>query len=265
MAAGKWLGGFIGFMAGGPLGALAGIVLGAIFDVFTEGGTSASPNNHFTNGNQYSRQQIYEGQRNGFLFSLLVLASYIIKADGRVMHSEMQLVRNFLRTNFGDAAVPQGEQILRKLFDEQDRMNRTNPYAFKDTIRQCCSQIAMNLSPSERLQLLNFLVLISQADGIVSPEEVIALKEVAGYLELSANEVDSMLNLKSESIDDAYKVLEITPSATNEEVRTAYRKLALKHHPDRVATLGEDIRNAAEKKFQEINAAKDKIYQARGM
>ena len=144
-------------------------------------------------------------------------------------------------------------------------MNRTNPYAFKDTIRQCCAQIAMNMGQSERLQLLNFLVMISQADGVVSTEEVTALKEVALYLGLSNAEIDSMLNLKGNSIEDAYKVLELSPDATDDEVRKAYRKLALKHHPDRVATLGEDVRNAAQKKFQEINTAKERIYKARGI
>ena len=66
-------------------------------------------------------------------------------------------------------------------------------------------------------------------------------------------------------MSDAYKVLEIEPSATDEEVRKAFRKLALKHHPDRVATLGEDVRRAAEEKFQQINNAKERIYKARGM
>ena len=63
----------------------------------------------------------------------------------------------------------------------------------------------------------------------------------------------------------AYKVLGILPSATDDEVKAAYRKMALKHHPDRVASLGEDIRKAAEEKFQEINAAKEAIYKARKM
>ena len=63
----------------------------------------------------------------------------------------------------------------------------------------------------------------------------------------------------------AYKVLGILPSATNDEVKAAYRKMALQHHPDRVATLGEDIRLAAEKKFKEINEAKERIYKERGM
>ena len=73
------------------------------------------------------------------------------------------------------------------------------------------------------------------------------------------------MSLRSDSLEDAYKVLEISSSATDAEVRAAYRSLALKHHPDRVATLGDDIRKAAEEKFQQINAAKERIYKARGM
>lgn len=82
---------------------------------------------------------------------------------------------------------------------------------------------------------------------------------------LSAQELDSMLHLKGETLDDAYKVLGLTPQATDDEVKKAYRRLALEHHPDRVAKLGEDVRRAAEKKFQEINAAKERIFKARGL
>lgn len=106
---------------------------------------------------------------------------------------------------------------------------------------------------------------ISQSDGKVCEKEIEALKEVAQAMQLSEKEVESMLNLGGDSLADAYKVLEIDPSATDDEVRTAYRRLALKHHPDRVATLGEDIRKAAEEKFQNINNAKERIYKARGM
>jgi DnaJ like chaperone protein len=74
-----------------------------------------------------------------------------------------------------------------------------------------------------------------------------------------------LLNLKSNSLEDAYKVLGISPDATDDEVRKAYRSMALKHHPDKVATLGEDVRKAAEKKFQQINDAKERIFKARGM
>ena len=48
-------------------------------------------------------------------------------------------------------------------------------------------------------------------------------------------------------------------------MKAAYRKMALKHHPDRVAALGEDVRKSAERKFQEINDAKERVYASRGM
>lgn len=269
MGAGKWIGGILGFMAFGPLGALAGYALGSLFenglfgDTYTKGQEEAGSYNE---GQSYNDRQSYnEGQRNSFLFSMLVMASYIISADGRIMHSEMEFVRNFLRVNFGESAVSQGEQILLKLFEQRKQMDKQNPSAFKNTIRECGAQIAANLSYSERLQLLDFLVNIAKSDGNVCREEIEALREVAQSMGLSSQEVDSMLNLSGDSLEEAYKVLEVEPTATNEEVRAAYRKLALKHHPDRVATLGEDVRKAAEEKFQQINNAKERIYKARGM
>ncbi|EJW93238.1 DnaJ domain-containing protein [gut metagenome] len=117
----------------------------------------------------------------------------------------------------------------------------------------------------ERLQLLSFLADIAKSDGHVCEAEITALKEVAVCMGLSEREVESMLHLQGDSLEAAYQVLEVEPTATNEEIRAAYRKLALKHHPDRVASLGEDIRKAAEKKFQQINNAKERIYQARGI
>ena len=275
MAAGKWIGGIIGWMAGGPLGALAGYLIGSLF----ESGLDAvnNPDNAGTFGYESGRssgfhnyeqayrqsyQQQAQGDRNSFLFALLVLASYIIKADGRAMHSEMELVRQMLRQNFGEAAVSQGNDILKKLFDEQQRQGWEN---FKRTVSDCCSQINRQMEYSQRLQLLNFLVMIAKADGHVDPTEVTALKQCASWMGLSASEVDSMLNLDHDDLESAYKVLGVSPDATDAEVKKAYRRLALEHHPDKVAALGEDVRRAAEKKFQEINAAKERIWKARGL
>lgn len=271
MGIGRWIGGFLGFINGGPLGALAGYAIGWLFDKGTEG-FSNNADNTFDNGTYrnsntyggYSAQQQYEGQRNSFLFSLLVLASYIMKADGRVMHSEMELVRNFLRRNFGEIAVREGEEILLRLFERQKQMGEA---AFKNIIRESCAEIAQHMDYSQRLQLLNFLVLIAQADGTMPQSEIDALHFVAASLGISAEDLNSMLNLSSggNSLEAAYKVLGIAPSATDDEVKAAYRRMALKHHPDRVATLGDDVRKAAEKKFQEINTAKETIYKARGL
>lgn len=272
MAAGKWIGGFLGFITAGPLGALAGFALGSLFDhgldEVNKEGNNANGYSAYTGSQQsYTSQHSYEGQRNSFMFSLLVLSSYIINADGKIMHSEMELVRRFLRQNFGEEASQQGNSILLKLFEQQKRIGMAE---YRTVIQDSCHQIRSNMLYEQRLQLLNFLVMIAQADGIVSPEEILALKEVAIHLGLSEEDVEQMLNLQSgssasSSLEDAYKVLGIAPTATNDEVKAAYRKMALKHHPDKVAALGEDVRRAAEKKFQEINDAKERIFKARGM
>lgn len=260
MGIGKWIGGIIGFMAGGPLGALAGYAIGSLFDT----NDSSRNTEGYNSGRNMHDNQAY-GQRNSFLFSLLVMASYIIKADGKVMHSEMEFVRKFLRVNFGNEAAVQGNDILLKLFEQRKQMDAQNPMAFKNTIRECGMQIKQHLSYEERLQLLNFLAQIAKSDGNVCSAEIDALKEVAVAMGLSTKEVESMLNLGGNTLEEAYKVLEVEPTATDEEIKKAYKKLALKHHPDRVATLGEDVKKAAERKLQQINNAKDIIYKARGI
>lgn len=281
---GCWIGGTLGTMLGsGILGTLAGFCLGSIIDEMMDSRADSNDYNtnkqdYYSQGNGYKQYQYggqngssnahsNEEQRNSFLFSMLVLSSYIIKADNKIMHSEMEFVRQFLRQNFGEQAVNQGQEILLKLFEIQKQQGIQ---VFRNTIHQSCAEIKHNMNVSQRLQLLNYLVIIAKVDGYVSPEEIKALKEVARHLGLTAKDVDSMLNMENgartnSNIEDAYKVLGLSSTATDDEVKVAYRKMALKHHPDRVATLGEDIHKAAEKKFQDINDAKERIFKARGL
>ncbi|MBQ9356885.1 MAG: TerB family tellurite resistance protein [Prevotella sp.] len=257
MGIGKWIAGYLGWIVLGPIGGIAAFLLGSLVESAVKGSHS-SQGYEFIPG-QDSQEQ---GDRNSFLLSMLVMSAYIIKADGKIMHSEMEFVRGFLRQNFGIEAEQQGNDILLRTFEEQKRQG---PAAFRNTIRQSCREAARFLDYSGRLQLLNFLVLIAQADGHVDDTEVKALKEVAGWMQMQESEVDSMLHLEGGSLDDAYKVLGVSPSASDDELKKAYRRLALEHHPDRVAKLGDDVRKAAERKFQEINAAKEKIWKARGL
>lgn len=261
MGLGKWIAGYLGWVVLGPLGGILAFLIGSFIESASSGTTTGgSRQSSFEQQQEEGDQQ--QGDRNSFLLSMLVMAAYIIKADGRVMHSEMELVRNFLRQNFGAEAAQQGNDIMLKLFDEEKRQGRI---AFRRTIRQSCQEAARYMDYSGRLQLLNFLVMIAQADGVVDDAELTALKELALWMQMQESEVDSMLHMKGDSLDDAYRVLGVSPQATDEELKRAYRRLALEHHPDRVAKLGDDVRHAAEKKFQEINAAKERIWKARGL
>lgn len=258
MAFGKWIGGFLGLLSGGPLGALAGYALGSFFDHLSE----SSDSERTERASQFYSEPQQSATRNGFLFALMVLSAHVIQADGKIMHSEMECMRAFLRQNFGEAAVSQGDEVIRRLFDKRKQMGDR---AWRQQIQACCQQIAGVLDEGQRLVLLRYLVEISKADGHVDPSELDCLHEIAVNMRLSADEVDQMLGMGKDSLADAYQVLGITPDASDDDVKKAYRKMALKHHPDKVATLGDDVRKAAEQKFKDIAAAKDLIYKARGM
>lgn len=214
MAYGKWIGGFLGWMAAGR-SELWQVLRWALFSTvrslramamrtssqggrYTNSGTYGNGGRYANSGayGSYTAQERQEEQRNSFRFSLLVLASYIIRADGKVMHSEMNVVRAFLRNNFGEAAVSEGEQILLKLFDQQKQLGMTE---FRSAVMSSCRQLRQYMPYEQRLELLHFLVLIAQADGVVSSGEVNALRECAAELGMDASDLDSMLNLNDAS------------------------------------------------------------------
>jgi DnaJ like chaperone protein len=232
---GKWITGGLGWAFFGPIGAVLGFAIGSIFD-------------------NMETTKIYTGEtsRNGFIVSLLVLVSAVMKADGKVLKSELDYVKKYFYTNFGPAAAREALILLR------DILKQSVP------LRDVCFQIKDNVDYHSRLQLLHFLFGIAQADGVVSAEEFNVIKEIAGYLDITDADFGSIKAMFIPDTDKYYKILEVSPNATNEEIKKAYRQMAIKYHPDKVQHLGEDIRQAAEQKFKMVNEAYDKIKKERG-
>ena len=265
------IGGLLGFIiSGGNLYfTFFGAALGYFFSRSLRMFSGSEPRPYIIDpGNAYSqvfRERDYLAPHD-FFSSLMVLTAYVVDADGRIMHSEMEHVRRFLRANFGERGVSEGESLLQRLFQHQRQLrNERGQEAYDQLVQQSCRFIRHQMSLEGCLQLVDFLIDIVRADGEVQEVEVQAVRYVAELLGLSAAQFESLLHLGEDSLESAYAVLEISPDATDEEVKRAYKRLALQHHPDRVAALGEDVRQAAERKFQEIGAAKEKIYKARGM
>ena len=84
-------------------------------------------------------------------------------------------------------------------------------------------------------------------------------------IRLNDSDAASVISMYYRDNDAAYSVLEISPSATDDEVRSAYRRMALKHHPDKVASLGPEVQKAAEEKFRKIQEAYETIKKQRGI
>ena len=86
-----------------------------------------------------------------------------------------------------------------------------------------------------------------------------------GLYDSDYESIKSMFVREINASENAYKILGVDPSASDEEVKKAYREMAKKNHPDLVSSLGDEVRQAAEKKFQEINEAYELIKKQRGM
>jgi DnaJ like chaperone protein len=132
-------------------------------------------------------------------------------------------------------------------------------------VRDVCWQIKGNMDYSSRLQLLHLLFNISLADSVIHPSEIQIIEKISSYLGVASSDFLSIKNMFIPETDSSYKILEIDPASSNEEVKKAYRKIAMKYHPDKVSHLGEDIRKSADEKFTMVNEAYEKIKKERSM
>ena len=238
----KWIVGGLGWFLGGPLGALLGFAAGSLFD-----GQSRSETTTYYRGRNYNTTP------GDFGLSLIVLVAAVMKADGKVVKSELDFVRNFFRKQFGEETAGEALLMLR------DLLKQNIPIA------DVCRQISRNMEYTSRLQLMHMLYGISLSDKYADKKELDAIEAIAGYLNISRKDRESIKNMFLPSDDAYYKILEIDPSASNEEVKKAYRTMARKYHPDMVSHLGEDFRKVANEKFRKVNEAYEKIKKSRNM
>lgn len=231
---GKWIAGGLGWAFLGPIGGIIGFALGSILD-----------------SSQVSVTTSQTG-RNSFMVSLLVLFSEVMKADGKVLKAELDYVKAFLTKTFGEEASREALMLLR------DILKQNVP------LMDVCHQIRDNMDYSSRLQVLHFLFGIANADGEISKSEVEVITRIANYLGISTKEFDSIRSMFIDNTEAYYTILEIDRTATIDEIKKAYRSMAIKYHPDKVGHLGEDIRTAAEEKFKKVNEAYEKIKKEKG-
>jgi DnaJ like chaperone protein len=185
--------------------------------------------------------------------SLLVLTAAVMKADGKVLKSELDYVKKFMVHNFGEASATEAVRML------GDLIKQTIP------VNEVCNQIKQNMNYSARLQLLHFLFGIAQADGEVAVNEKEIIAFISREMGLTDKDFESIQAMFVPNTEGDYKILEIETTATDEEVKKAYRRMAMKFHPDKVSHLGDDFQKAAHEKFQSVNKAYENIKKERKM
>lgn len=242
---GKWVGGALGWALGGPIGGLFGFAVGSMFD-----NTERSPS---VQGQRrsYSKYR-HHTTHDDFVLSLLALSSVVMKADGQSLKSELDYIRSFFVTQFGESKTKEAMLLLKELLK-------------KDVpVKEVAEQIRFNMEHPLRLQLLHYLFNIAKADGHVHMSEVEAIKLIANYMGISEKDYKSIEAMFHKDIAHAYILLEINESASDAEVKKAYRLMAIKYHPDKVSHLGDEFKSGANEKFLKVKEAYEKIKKERG-
>ena len=176
-----------------------------------------------------------------------------MKADGKVVKSELDYVKTFLLANFGKSNAKQALYILNDLLKREFEL------------KEVCLQIRKNMDYPSRLQIIHVLFGISASDGLVHINEIKVIKSISRYLRISYMDFESIQAMFYNDIKSAYKVLEVDNNSTDSEIKKAYRKMAIKYHPDKVGHLGKDFQKIAEEKFKQLNEAYQRIKQERNL
>lgn len=234
---GKWLGGGLGWAFAGPIGGLIGFLVGSYLDQSTA---------------ETKRSGTHQTGPGDFGASLLVLVAAVMKADGKVVRAELDYVKQFLLRQFG---LENSKQLLLVL---RDIIKKDIP------VNDICLQIKTHMDYPARLELIHLLFGLAAADGDVHYQEVSLIEHMAKVMGIRQPDLISIKAMFVKDSGSAYKVLEIDQSASVDEIKKAYRKMASKYHPDKVSHLGEQYTRDAKEKFQKVQEAYETIKKAKG-
>ena len=184
---------------------------------------------------------------------LMALSAAVMKADGKVLKAELDYVKQFFSQQFGNQFNTRHLQVLKQFLD-----SNIIP------INEICNDIRNRMPAEVRAQLVHYLFGIAKADGNVAESELKSIENIANLLGVSQQEFISLKNMFYRDVNSDYKILGVTANASNEEVKKAYRKMAITHHPDKVASMGEEYQKGAKEKFLKIQEAYENIKKNRG-
>jgi DnaJ like chaperone protein len=232
MSNGKWIGAATGWFFAGPIGGIIGYYLGK--NIFAS----------------------KVDNKTAFEISLLILSSVVIKADGKVLKSELEYVKKFFTNTFGTTKS-----------NEYFRMfNNLNKQDYSSKLRQVCLQLNSHINHSSRLEIIHFLFGVSAADNEIHPNEVEQIKRIATYMNINSYDFESIQSMflsERSNSEKWYTILGITKDATDTELKKAYRKMAVKYHPDKLIGVSDDIKKLAEEKFLVVKESYEQIMKGR--
>jgi DnaJ like chaperone protein len=239
--------GGLGWVLAGPIGGIIGYAMASMNE--ERGGSGLGG----MFGLPKSGGDYPQTRAGDFTVSLLVLFGQVMKADKQLLKSELDYVKKFLTTNFGRD-------------NARDLM-----VLFKDIIKQdyslptVCRQVKNHMDHPARLEMIHVLFGLSQSDGEIHPDEIDVIRKISGYLGVSSSDFDSIQAMFVKDTTAAFTILEIDPSANDQEIKRAYRKMAAKFHPDKVSHLGKEFQEMAEEKFKAISEAYEQIKKERSI
>ncbi len=248
---GKWTGTIIGSGIGwalfGPLGAIFGAYIGSMFSDPQKQDGYYQRTIHSSGGSPYG-----DTRAGDFAVAMLSLFAYVSKSDRTVRSSEVQYVKKYLISKFGQS-------------NAQDLLYLYREILKKDfNIHDIARQISQHMDYYSRLELVHVLYGIAGADNVFQKSELQAIQDICSGLGISAKDHDSIKSIFIGTSNQSYGILNVRPEDDTDTIKKAYRELAVKYHPDKVASLGPEIQKLAEEKFKSINDAYQTIRKERG-